>query len=246
MSGGRKLGPGTKVKPGGFVEYGPDQLPKVNAMRTGKSQPDFHGIPIIHADNVTYTSESELKGRPASCYVCSLHNTPNNTCMLMGPTIEAAKVTSEGIEYWPRCSEFNAGEEHAGTPIYLSERNPEALGLVWVNAPQPGLAFSGSNCGGCNDGDDCDHYIVESGEKWDNPTGFCRLLQSPVSCGDYCAGWLDDDILEWQEATMLLNHGGSEENKKKDFARSLVGKDVTADDTKSSKYSEEDDYDETA
>lgn len=207
----------------GFAEYGPEQMPKVNAMRVAKSQPDFHGIPILHDQNVTFTSAQQMQSKPASCYTCALMN-HDGTCMLIGPDIQVEKVSIEGIEYWPRCGEFVPGEGNKGQPIYLTAQAPDQLGLIWVNAPDPGQEYGGSNCGGCDGGDDCDHYMVESGEKWDNPQGFCRVLQHTVSCGDYCAAWWDDDILQWQEAQNALKNPQGESSKKK-LAKEIIGKD---------------------
>jgi len=207
----------------GFPVYGKEQLPKVNAMRVAKSQPDFHGIPILHDQNVTYTSAEAMQQRPASCFTCALMNF-DKTCMLMTEKITVDKVTIEGIEYWPRCAEFVPGEGNSGKRIQLTDQAPEQLGLIWINAAKPGQEYGGSNCGGCDGGDDCDHYMVESGEKWDNPQGQCRVLQHTVSCGDYCAAWWDDDILDWQEAQNQITNGNSETRKKK-LARDIIGKD---------------------
>lgn len=206
----------------GFPEYGPSELKKVNAMRVAKSQPDFHGIPILHDQNVTYTSAEQMQQKPASCYSCALMNS-DSTCMLMGPDILVEKVTIEDIEYWPRCGEFVPGDGNQGKPLTLTHQAPDQLGLVWINVPKPGAEYGGSNCGGCDGGDDCDHYTIESGEKWDNPQGFCRVLQHEVSCGDYCAAWWDDDILQWQEAQNAIKHEG--QNEKKKLAREIIGRD---------------------
>lgn len=207
----------------GFPIYGAEQLPKVNAIRVAKSQPDFEGIPILHDQNVTYTSGEQLRGRPASCFTCALMNS-DNTCMLMTDKIIVDTVTIEGIEYWPRCAEFVPGEGNSGTPQHVADSAPDQIGLVWINAPEPGQDWGGSNCGGCDGGDDCDHYMIESGEKWDSPTGECRVLQHQVSCGDYCAAWWDDDILQWQEAENALQNPTGEVQKKK-LARDIIGKD---------------------
>jgi hypothetical protein len=209
----------------GFAVYGPEQLPKVNAMRVAKSQPDFHGIPILHDQNVTFTSADQLGGNPASCFSCALWNESDYTCMLMTENIIVDTVTVEGIEYWPRCGEFVPGPGNSGNPMHLSDQTPDQLGLVWINAPETGQEYGGSNCGGCDGGDDCDHYMIESGEKWDNPTGHCRVLQHQVSCGDYCAAWWDDDILQWQEAQNALQSPDGERDKKK-LAKDIIGKDA--------------------
>lgn len=61
------------------------------------------------------------------------------------------------------------------------------------------------NCGGCNGGDDCDHFITDGKtEKWDSPTGFCRALQTTVACADVCSLWIDDDQLDWQTAVKII------------------------------------------
>jgi hypothetical protein len=207
----------------GFPVYGKEQLPKVNAMRAAKSQPDFHGIPILHDQNVTFTSADSMENRPASCFNCALMNT-DKTCMLMSAEIVVDTVTIEGIEYWPRCADFVPGGGNGGQALHLTLQSPDQLGLVWINAPKPGQEFGGSNCGGCDGGDDCDHYMVKAGEKWDNPQGECRVLQHTVNCGDYCAAWWDDDILQWQEAQNQLANSASETGKRK-LAKDIIGKD---------------------
>jgi hypothetical protein len=204
----------------GFPEYTPKNLAKVNSMRRAKSQPDFHGIPILHAGNANYATSSEIGGHPASCATCALKNFENNTCMLLGPSIKVTKFVKSGIEYWPRCSEFVYGEPRKGIPFHLAHSSPDTLGLVWINAPATGQDYGGSNCGGCDGGDDCDNYMVKSGSKWDNETGFCRVLRMTVGCGDYCAAWWDDDILEWQEAQNQIKGGASSD--KAQFARSII------------------------
>lgn len=198
-------------------------------MRVAKSQPDFHGIPILHDQNVTFTSAESLRNKPASCFTCALHNHKDATCMLMTDHVIVDTVEIEGIEYWPRCAEFVPGEGNSGEPMHLTLQAPDSLGLVWINAPKPGQEYGGSNCGGCDGGDDCDHYMVDSGEKWDNPQGRCRVLQHIVSCGDYCAAWWDDDILQWQEAqNSIVNHSETKDmdaGDKTRLAKDIIGRD---------------------
>jgi hypothetical protein len=224
----------TSSRPG-FPEYEPKDLDKINAMRVAKTQPDFHGIPIIHDQAVTFTRGSEMGNRPASCYICALMNSKDSSCMLIGQGIKVEKVVIEGIEYWPRCNEFASGEPHEGTPYSLATHNPDTLGLIWINAPDTGQKYGGSNCGGGTGGDDCDHYMVESGKKWDNPSGFCRVLQHQVDNLDYCAAWWDDDILDWEEAQNAIkgtgegkgtrgDKGEMTEHQKRNLAKDIIGR----------------------
>jgi len=127
----------------GFPLYGKEQLPKVNAMRVAQSQPDFEGIPILHDQNVTYTAASQMGDRPASCFTCALNNHADDTCMLMTENIIVARVTIEGIEYWPRCAEFVPGEGNDGKPLHHTDEAPDQLGLVWINAPEVGQEYGG-------------------------------------------------------------------------------------------------------
>lgn len=218
-----------KAEPGGFVEYGEDQLPKVDSMRRDKSQPDFYGIPILQDSDVGFVRASEIGNKPASCYTCSKQN-PDKTCFLLGPEIKVSTVTGHGesgepIEYWPCCSAQQFGEPPKEVSYAEPLSSPETLGLIWINAPEVGQEFGGANCGGVEGGDDCDHYIVRDGEKWENPQGVCRVLQHSVDAGDVCAAWRDDDELSWDEAQQLMKGDTRETVAKKKLAKEIVGRD---------------------
>jgi len=219
----------SKAEPGGFVEYGKEQLPKVDSMRRDKSQPDFFGIPIISDEAVMFTRASELGDKPASCYTCQAQQA-DLTCFYMGSGVKVAKVTGSAdsgdpIEYWPCCGMHNYGTRQTGVPVYADIlSDPSSLGLVWINAPKVGQPFGGANCGGGNGGDDCDHYTVKSGEKWDNPSGYCRVLCHSVENGDVCTAWHDDDELQFEEAQMLLRGDSPSTISKRRLASGIIGK----------------------
>lgn len=231
----------SKAEPGGFIEYGPEQLPKVDSMRRDKSQPDFYGIPILHDTQVMFTTASQMGNKPASCYTCQFQQS-DLTCGLLGPEIYVSKVightdSGDPIEYWPCCDMQDYGNPQKGAPSYRDNLStPQSIGLIWINASEVGQPYGGANCGGSNGGDDCDHYMVESGEKWDNPQGVCRVLQHTVDNGDVCTAWWDDDILEWTEAQQLMenpSHGkvGAKEDKptldtlrKGKLAKQIIGR----------------------
>lgn len=212
----------------GFPEYGETELPKVNSMRSDKTQPDFMGVPILTDGAVMLCSAESLGNKPASCYTCSFYNDKEQTCQLLGPEIVISKVTGDkeydnAIEYWPCCSEFNYGAQ-TGPDFIEPFKTPDALGLIWINASKPGQEYGGANCGGVEGGDDCDHFQVKEGEKWDAETGFCRVLQHEVGAGQVCSAWQDDDILDWQDAQQLLQNGAETRDKKK-LAKDIIGKD---------------------
>lgn len=220
-----------EIERGGFVEYGPEQLPKVDALRRDKTQPSFFGIPIISDEAVMLTRASEMGGHPASCYTCQAQQS-DETCFYMGPSIRVAKVkgtsdSGEQIEYWPCCGMHNYGDPRKGKPVYSDElSSPSTLGLVWINAPKLGQAYGGANCGGVDGGDDCDSYLVEGKvEKWDTTHGFCRVLQHEVGVGDVCTAWHDDDELPWEEAQMLMQGDSLDTITKRRLAKSIIGRD---------------------
>lgn len=220
-----------KVELGGFVEYGPDQLPKVDAMRRDKSQPSFMGVPILRDGEVGYVTTSELGGKPASCYTCQAQQS-DETCFYMGPSVKVSKVrgakdSGEQIEYWPCCSMHSYGEPRKGKVYYSDELSrPSTMGLVWINAPKPGLAYGGANCGGVDGGDDCDFYIVRGKmEKWDAKSGHCRVLQHEVEPGAVCSAWRDDDELSFEDAQNLIKGDSIDTIAKKRLAKSIVGRD---------------------
>lgn len=198
-------------------------------MRSDKTQPDFMGIPILSDGAVMFCTAEQIGNKPTSCYTCTFQNGKNETCQLIGDAIQVAKVTGDDeyknpIEYWPCCGEHNYGEPNSGAPTYIDPlKSPDQLGLVWINASEPGQEYGGANCAGVNGGDDCDHYQVESGEKWDSKQGFCRVLQQTKEAGGVCAAWGDDDILSWQEAQQLMGNSDDTREKKK-LAKDIIGR----------------------
>lgn len=210
--------------------YKAGDLPKVNAMRYDKTQPDFYGVPVLHDSDVMFTTASQMGGKPGSCYTCSFQQS-DLTCAFLGPSVKVSKVTGHAdsgdpVEYWPCCDIHDYGKPQTGKPFYRENvSTPSQVGLIWINAPEVGQKFGGSNCGGVEGGDDCDHYMVESGEKWDNPQGVCRVLQHSVDAGDDCAAWHDDDILEFEDAQQLMGGKSVSDVKKGKLARSIIGRD---------------------
>jgi hypothetical protein len=218
-----------KAEPGGFIEYGKEQLPKVDSMRRDKSQPDFYGIPILQDADVLFVRASEIGDKPASCYTCQKQQS-DETCFLMGPEVKVQKVvghkeSGDPIEYWPCCGAQQYGPPRKDKPVYSDQlSSPESLGLIWINAPELGQEYGGSNCGGVKGGDDCDHYMVKSGDKWENPQGYCRVLAHMVDAGDDCSAWRDDDELTWNDAQQLMKGESVERVGKKKLASEIIGK----------------------
>lgn len=218
----------SKAEPGGFVEYGKEQLPKVDSMRRDKTQPDFYGVPVLTDGQVMLTTVEQLNGKPASCYTCK-HQTTEYTCNLLGPGIDVKKVTGhkdsgDPIEYWPCCSAHSYGER--AKAHYCDDSNtPAGLGLIWINAPKVGQPFGGANCGGINGGDDCDHYIVAGKhEKWDVTSAYCRVLAHDVDGGQVCTAWHDDDELPFAEAQMLIRGDSLDTVHKRRLVRDIIGR----------------------
>lgn len=226
----------SKAEPGGFVEYGPEQLPKVNTQRRDMSQPDFYGVPIISDAEVLLTSAEELGNKPASCYTCREH-TKDFTCERLGPDIKVSTVIGskdhgDQIEYWPCCSL----QEYTDTPrqgeVHYRDilDTPDTIGLVWINAPEVGQKYGGANCGGVNGGDDCDRYRTKgSVEKWNSAQGLCVVLQHTVDAGMVCAAWDDDDVLEWTDAQDLMKGDSVETVGKRKMVKSIIGRDDNED-----------------
>jgi hypothetical protein len=199
-----------QIEKGGFPVYSADQVQKVNAMRRAKSLPAI-GSPIVPTKGeALFTTAEEMHDEPASCVNCVfLRN--DKRCALIGPRIPIRRLTypkketadSIPIEYFPCCSMHTYGTSK--NPDFIASGDPDYMGLIWINAPKPGNEQGGANCGGVNDGDDCDHYSVEGKEeKWDSLTGFCRALQTNVASGDVCSLWRDDDELPWREAIKII------------------------------------------
>jgi|HubBroStandDraft_6_1064221.scaffolds.fasta_scaffold11292_6 hypothetical protein len=191
-----------KIEDGGFPVYRAAQIPKVNAMRRARSLPDVETPIIPTRGQVLFVTAEELHNEPASCYNCVFMRN-DSRCALIGPRIPIKKYTMEGIQYWPKCGLHVHGISK--NPDYMASRDPDYIGLTWINAPKVGQELGGGNCGGCDGGDDCDNYIVDGAkEKWDSPTGNCRVLQTTVACGDSCAVWQDDDQLDWRQAIKAI------------------------------------------
>jgi hypothetical protein len=192
------------IERGGFPVYQSDQIGKVNALRRAHSLPDVETPIIATKGQALFTTAEEMHNEPASCYNCQSYNSAAKTCSIIGSRVPIQKFTVDGIEYWPHCAAFLYGTPKTETS-YSASRDPDYLALKWINAPKPGQELGGANCGGCDGGDDCDNYIVQGAvEKWKSPTGRCRALRTPVACGDECALWWDDDILEWRQAVKIL------------------------------------------
>lgn len=221
----------SKAEEGGFVEYGEEQLPKVNTQRRDLSQSEFYGIPILSDSEVMYTTSAQLGNKPASCYTCQIQQS-DLTCGLLGPDIKVSKVrgakdSGEQIEYWPCCDEHDYGTPATGKPSYRSNLStPDQVGLIWINAPEVGQPFGGANCGGLNGGDDCDRFRTEGlQEKWDVDSGFCTVLQHSVEGGAVCTAWKDDDILSWRIAQQMMRGDSQSVAEKKEMVRGIVGRD---------------------
>ena len=217
-----------KIIEGGFPIYGDKQLRKVNAMRRAFSAPDSIDPVVNTKGEALFVTGEEMNDEPSSCYNCQFYNETHKTCGLIGPRKIVAKfiwpkeatTDSKQIEYWPDCGMHLYGKTNKGPAVYYSHCDPDYIGLIWINAPKLGLPHGGSNCGGANGGDDCDHYTVEGNKpKWESPTGFCRALQTTVACNDDCAQWRDDDTLQWQDAQRLLADLGYYKDFKPELAK---------------------------
>lgn len=220
----------SKAEKGGFVEYGPEQLPKVNTQRRDMSQPDFYGVPILTDAEVGYSTAAELGGKPASCYTCKEQNS-DLTCERLGAGVRVGKVrghkdSGEQIEYWPCCDEHMYGKHEGLVSYHDTLDTPDSIGLIWINAPEVGQAFGGANCGGVDGGDDCDRYRTNGKvEKWDTKQGYCTVLAHQVEAGDVCRAWKDDDILRWTDAQDLMKGDSTDTVGKRKLARSIIGRD---------------------
>lgn len=199
----------------GFIEYDKSVLPKINAIRRAKSQPDVWLTPTLDKGSVLFVTAESRNREPNSCYNCPKFNESDQTCKHYGSHIRVVKFTygapDKEIEYWPVCGQHNFGEPNRGDVEYFENLDdPEDGGLSWINAPGVGQKLGGANCGGVCGGDDCDYYMIDGSkgdEKWDYPQAFCRVLQQQVAAGDCCGAWSDDDLVTWQEAQDLLRTG---------------------------------------
>jgi hypothetical protein len=198
------------ISEGGYVVYGDRSIPKINAMREAKTLPKVDSLIIPTKGEVLFTTSEEMHDEPTSCYNCLFYN-QGTSCSLIGsrPAIrkliypKTSELGGKPIEYWPCCSMHTYGTPKNMGGLTVSD--PDYIGLIWINAPKVGQEHGGANCGGCEGGDDCDHYQTDGKkEKWESLTGFCRALQTIVACGDVCSLWRDDDILDWRSASKII------------------------------------------
>lgn len=216
---------------GGFIEYGKEQLPKVNTQRRDMSQPDFYGVPILTDHEAQYCTAAEIGNKPASCYSCQRQQS-DSTCGLLGPDISVVKFrghkdSGEQIEYWPCCDEHDYGQPGTGRPDYHSPLStPDKVGLIWINASEIGQPFGGANCGGIDGGDDCDRFRTRgSQEKWDVDAGLCTVLQHEVEAGAVCRMWHDDDEIKWRDAKQMMDGDSTDTVDKTKLVKGIMGRD---------------------
>lgn len=198
----------------GFLAYKDKHLPKVNSLRLANSLVQITSIPTSDRGSVLFSPASGAHDEPRSCYNCHFFNERAKSCQLMGDRIRVEKFvyppsfqdSSKPIEFWPVCGMWDYGDPNDGGASFKEPPfdNPDDIGFGWVNAPSVGLEHSGTSCGGANDGDDCDHFIITGDDKRAAKTGFCRVLQQTVGNLDCCAHWEDDDWVDWQKGEDLL------------------------------------------
>lgn len=192
----------------GFYKYQakPELVKKINAIRINQSRPDLCGVPILQPGQVSFSPASAAHEEPRSCYNCFMYNY-GKSCAILPPRLEIRKFTSplkrednaKPIEFWPVCGYWVYGKPNYGPARYSAELSPDDAGLSWINAPEIGQEQGGASCGGKNGGDDCDFWLVEGdGDKREEATGFCRVLQRDTDNLDCCSAWIDDDILDWR------------------------------------------------
>lgn len=198
--------------PPNFLTYKLENLRKVNSQRRALSQPTIIDVPVLTAGQVQYIPETQMDGKPASCYRCPFYN-HGRSCKFFGPEIRIRKFVypleatadAKQIEYWPCCSAWTLGEPNYGEEQFFEHLStPDTLGLGWINAPKVGQEYGGANCGGKSGGDDCDHYITKGDDKRDEPMAFCRVMQRQVENGAVCCAWMDDDWVSWDRAQNIL------------------------------------------
>lgn len=197
-----------------FLEYEAKHLSKVNAQRLANSLVKIDRPVALEPGQVLFSDGASVNNEPRSCANCWMWNEHPGTCYLMGPDVRAEKFTyppkfeegSKPIEYWPVCGMWDHGKHNEGRPVYKSGAydDPDSIGFGYVNAPAPGQALGGTNCGGQNGGDDCDNYITKGDDKRKEDQAFCRVLQKEVGNCDCCAAWTDDDWVTWQKGQELL------------------------------------------
>ena len=207
-----EFGPST-----GFVQYtGAGKfVEKSNTLRYVKSMTNGQGTIALEKPHVLFTTAEEMEGQPASCYNCRIFYDKAERCAIHLPSIVVKKFVAKGeggkdIEFWPCCGYHDYGEPSSESEVkYQGNHDGDSTGLVWINAPEPGLEYSGANCGGVCGGDDCDLYLPYDAEtKWDSTSGLCRVLQSTVGPGDVCTAWQDDDVISWRQVQSYLKEGG--------------------------------------
>lgn len=200
------------VEKGGFPIYEDKNLPKVNAWRRAASMAGLKGVPILPRASVLFSTSESANDEPRCCQNCFMFFT-SGKCQIHAPSLEIKKFTKgekdgNPIEYWPVCGYWVHGEPSSDRPFYKASLDPDDTGLSWINAPRPGLELSGTNCGGINNGDDCDFYITDGATpKWESSTGFCRVLQTRVAAGDCCSAFQDDDLISWNVAQDWIKNG---------------------------------------
>lgn len=198
------------IKEGGFPIYNEKTLSKINALRSTISEAGKTGVPILSKASVVFSTAESAHDEPRSCYNCPLFNEKLSRCQIHSPSIVIRKFTQgkygKDIEFWPVCGYWVYGEpSKADAQQHLVSLNPDDTGLSWVNAPEVGLKYSGSCCGGANGGDDCDYWYTEGSEpKWEAHSGFCRVLQADTGAMDACSAWTDDDLVDWRVAQDFL------------------------------------------
>lgn len=181
-------------------------MEKIDSIRRAKTRPDVWLTVPVTKGQALFVTAADMHNEPASCMNCHMLNASAKTCQLIGEmvTIDKFRCATPGdreTEFWPCCGMHDYGTPNAGEATYVEYlSDPDNLGLVWINAPEVGLAHGGANCGGINGGDDCDHYMVKSDDKRNEPQGFCRQLQTTVNNGDLCGLWGDDDEIDWRSA----------------------------------------------
>lgn len=198
----------------GFLLYRTKHLAKINSMRDAISQPwNYKPVPLTKGQAL-YRPAEQMDGEPASCYNCLAYNY-GKSCMRMGPRPAIKKFVwptrptedEKPIEYFPHCGMWDRGNPNRGKEKFISHNDPDNTGLTWINAPNVGVEYGGANCGGINNGDDCDYYMTRTDAKRDAPMGFCRVMQGPVANGDVCSCWKDDDEITWRRAQEILKGG---------------------------------------
>jgi hypothetical protein len=210
-----------EIEDGGFPKY-PESgtgakkaIAKWNAQRTAESLVQIQKAPILDKASVLFETGEHWQYRPCSCYTCERLNLKAGTCRIHGPRIKTVRFICEGIEYWPDCGKAEFGEPNKGEATYVKfPDDPDYTGLCWINAPEVGLEFSGANCGGAHQGDDCDYFDTNGRTaKWDASIGMCRVLKTEVANDDRCAAWDDDDVLDWKKGQQLIEKHGRSDNE---------------------------------